>query len=65
MLGKSERDIEHIRTDREKIGSGTGCHIDVGQVESSRTEWMGDGASLKQGQANRNEFGPVEMVWDM
>ena len=60
MLGKSERVRTH-QNRQKKIKTGRGSHIDVGQVESSWAEWMRGGASLKQGEANRNGVGPFEI----
>ena len=62
MLGKSEWD----RTYRnwQKIETGRGSLIDVGQVELSLAKWMRGGASLKQGEANRNGLRPFKVGWD-
>ena len=50
---------------REKSKRGGASHIDMGQVESGWDKWMRGGASLKQGEANRNGLGPFQMGWEM
>ena len=52
MLGKSEWDRAYHSC--RKMETGRGSHIDRAKIETGWAKWMRGGASLKQGEANRN-----------